>query len=75
MLVLSRKQTESIRIGDDIEVVVLRIASNRVRLGFRCPSDVPITRGEIMHFSEIDVPSDEVREFLPTAARPLVSAS
>jgi carbon storage regulator len=48
MLVLSRKKQESIRIGDDIEVVVLEVARNRVRLGFRCPPHVSITRSELL---------------------------
>jgi carbon storage regulator len=52
MLVLSRKKQESIRIGDDIEVVVLEVARNRVRLGFRCPPNVSITRNELLLTSQ-----------------------
>ena len=47
MLVLSRKKQESIRIGDNIEVVVLDVGRNRVRLGFRCPPHISITREEL----------------------------
>jgi len=47
MLVLSRKKLESIRIGDGIEVVVLEVGRNRVRLGFKCPPHVSITRAEL----------------------------
>jgi len=51
MLVLSRKKQESIRIGDNIEVIVLEVTKNRVRLGFRCPDHVSITRSEIRNFA------------------------
>ena len=47
MLVLSRKAKESIRIGDDIEVVVLEVHGDRVKLGFAAPPEVPIHRGEV----------------------------
>lgn len=53
MLVLTRKQAESIRIGDEVEVIVLHVAKNRVRLGLRCSPDISITRGELVEF-EID---------------------
>lgn len=48
MLVLSRKPDERILIGDDIEVKVLSIQGNRVRLGINCPSTVRILRSEIV---------------------------
>ncbi len=47
MLVLSRKPKESIRIGADIEVVVLEVHGDRVKLGFAAPAEVPIHRGEV----------------------------
>lgn len=47
MLVLSRKTNESIRIADNIEVVVLEVKHGKVRLGFRCPDDVSILRKEV----------------------------
>jgi len=52
MLVLSRKIGEKLVIGDNITVVVSRVAGNRVTLGIQAPSDVRIVRGEL-HF-EID---------------------
>jgi carbon storage regulator len=45
--VLSRKQNERIRIGDDIEVTVVDIRGDRVKLGFIGPNNVPIHREEI----------------------------
>ncbi len=47
MLVLTRKNGESVRIADNIEVVVLEVKNGKVRLGFRCPDDVPILRKEV----------------------------
>jgi len=47
MLVLSRKVGERLVIGDNITVVINRIAGNRVTLGIEAPSDVRIVRGEL----------------------------
>lgn len=47
MLVLSRKPTEIIRIGDDITVMVVRIGPNSVRLGIEAPKDIVIVRDEL----------------------------
>lgn len=47
MLVLSRKQSESIVIGDRITVTILRLKGNTVRVGIEAPDDVPILRGEL----------------------------
>lgn len=47
MLVLSRKPTEAILIGDEIEIRVLRIAGGRVRIGVVAPSDVRVRRAEL----------------------------
>lgn len=47
MLVLSRKNGERIVIGGNIEVMVLQILDNRVRLGLTAPDDVSIYREEV----------------------------
>jgi carbon storage regulator len=47
MLVLSRKPNEAVTIGPDIEVVVLEIHGDRVKLGFVAPPEVPIYRREV----------------------------
>ena len=47
MLVLSRKVGESIRIGDDIVVMVTSIEGDKVRLGIEGPREVPIHREEL----------------------------
>ena len=47
MLVLTRKTGQTIMIGDDIEITVLSIAGEKVRLGIRAPRDVPVFREEV----------------------------
>jgi len=47
MLVLSRKLNESIIIGDDIKVTVVRLGNDKVRLGITAPNDVSVHREEI----------------------------
>lgn len=47
MLVLARKEGESIAIGGGIRVVVVRTRSGEVRLGIDAPRDVSVVRGEL----------------------------
>jgi carbon storage regulator len=47
MLVLTRKQGQSIMIGDGVEVQVLSVAGEKVRLGISAPRDVSIFRNEV----------------------------
>jgi carbon storage regulator len=47
MLVVSRARDETVMIGDDIEVTVLDVRGDRVRLGFTAPRDVPVHRKEV----------------------------
>ena len=47
MLVLTRKNRQSIMIGDDVEVTVLSSDGAKVRLGISAPADVPVHRSEI----------------------------
>jgi len=47
MLVLTRKADQSIMIGDDIEVSVLSVLGEKVRIGIRAPRDIPVFRREV----------------------------
>jgi len=47
MLVLARKLNESIMIGDDVEVVVIDIKGDQVKVGIRAPRSVSVHRKEI----------------------------
>lgn len=57
MLTLTRKVGESIRIGDDIEIVVKEIRRNQVRIGIVAPREVPIYREEV--YESIQAEGDE----------------
>ncbi len=47
MLILTRRQGEAIKIGDDITVTVLNINNGQVRLGIRAPKQIEVHREEI----------------------------
>jgi carbon storage regulator len=47
MLVLSRKPGESLMVGDDLEVVILEIRGNRIKIGFKGPPHIQVLRGEV----------------------------
>ena len=47
MLVLTRKSNQSIMIGDDIEVSVLSIMGEKVRIGIQAPRAIPVFRKEV----------------------------
>ena len=47
MLVLTRRSNQSIMIGDDIEVSILAVVGDKVRIGIEAPGNVPVYRTEI----------------------------
>lgn len=47
MLVLTRKSGQTIMIGEDVEITVLSIAGEKVRLGIRAPRNIPVFREEV----------------------------
>lgn len=47
MLVLSRKESERIRLGDSIIVTVVRVSGDKVRLGIEAPPDILVLRDEL----------------------------
>lgn len=47
MLVLTRRQRESIWIGNDVELTIIQIRSNRVQIGINAPKNVVIRRSEL----------------------------
>ena len=70
MLVLTRKSNQSIMIGDEIEVSVLSVLGEKVRVGIQAPRDVPVYRKEVYLEIQRDEatsgpsPRDEVEEAL-----------
>ena len=62
MLVLTRKSNQSIMIGDDIEISVLSVIGEKVRIGIQAPQEVPVFRKEIyleIHRDELEVVQQE----------------
>ena len=47
MLVLTRKENETIQIGDSITITVTRIRPDKVQLGIDAPREIPVHRGEV----------------------------
>ena len=47
MLVLSRKESERIRVGDSITVTIVRVSGDKVRVGIEAPSDLKVLRDEL----------------------------
>jgi len=77
MLVLTRKSNQSIMIGDEIEVSVLAITGEKVRIGISAPRSVPVFRTEV--YLEIkagdDVADPSAPPAVPSGARDEVDAA
>lgn len=69
MLVLSRKALQSVMIGSDIRITVIRVEGNQVRIGIEAPKDVRILRGELIDGAqdEFGVPA-QPQEFVISAS-------
>lgn len=61
MLILTRKPGETIRINDDISIMVLGVSGQQVRIGVTAPVDVKVHREEIYH--RIQAETSSVKEF------------
>jgi carbon storage regulator len=75
MLVLTRKSNQSIMIGDEVEVSVLSVMGEKVRIGIQAPQDIPVFRKEIyleIHREDgAGTPKDDVRTEVSDALREL----
>jgi carbon storage regulator len=60
VLVLTRKSNQSIMIGDDIEISVLAVMGEKVRIGIEAPRSVPVFRREVyVEIQETDDSGDQ----------------
>ena len=66
MLVLSRKVGERLVIGENITVVVTKVAGNRVTLGIEAPNDVRVVRAELRPTQGLEKVSSTVPEAAST---------
>jgi carbon storage regulator len=62
MLVLTRKSNQSIMIGDEIEVSVLAIMGEKVRIGIEAPRSIPVFRKEVYLEIRSDSSAEETRQ-------------
>jgi carbon storage regulator len=69
MLVLTRKSNQSVMIGDDIEVTVLSISGEKVRIGIQAPREIPVFRNEV--YLEIQQENASARSEVDDALRRL----
>jgi len=52
MLVLSRKESQRIRLGDSITLTIVRVSGDKVRLGIDAPPEIRVLRDELVSFDE-----------------------
>lgn len=72
MLVISRKRGQAVVLGQDIEVTVLRVEGDCVRLGIKAPRQVPVVRRELLEEIRSETECAPVRkETNPTAIEAL----
>jgi carbon storage regulator len=67
LLVLTRKSNQSIMIGDDIEVSVLAVMGEKVRIGISAPRTVPVFRKEVYLEIKLDDADGDQREAVQKA--------
>ncbi|MFG0332550.1 MAG: carbon storage regulator CsrA [Maioricimonas sp. JB049] len=75
MLVLSRKENESIQIGENVVVKVVSIGNGRVRLAIDAPREISIVRGELVEAirNQAAGPLNNPVDAQPSAVRAVVS--
>ncbi|MCC6494557.1 MAG: carbon storage regulator [Pirellulales bacterium] len=69
MLVLSRKQSQRIKLGDSIVITVVRVAGDKVRLGIDAPRDMLVLRDELEPHQAAAEDDPEIGIGLSTLAR------
>jgi carbon storage regulator len=69
MLILARKENQSIMIGDDIEITIVNIKGDHVKVGISAPTDIKVYRKEI--FEEIQKANIEASKIKPDVLKDL----
>lgn len=59
MLVLSRKRNESIRIFDDIQIMIVDIRGDKVKLGIEAAREIPVHREEVWQDIQRKLPAQQ----------------
>jgi len=76
MLVLTRRPGQSILVGDNVELVVVRVEGDRVVLGIEAPREIRVVRSELLRAVEAEnqvsaEARDRIRGLLAGVARPV----
>jgi len=66
VLALTRKKGESIVVGDSIEVVVLGVTGEQVRLGIIAPKNIPVHRKEV--YEQIQIENQQAQKSINVSA-------
>ncbi|HZP27159.1 MAG TPA: carbon storage regulator CsrA [Dehalococcoidia bacterium] len=81
MLILTRKVNERIMIGDEVEITVLKVSKDKVKLGIKAPDSVSIQREELLasitqeNLRAASSPLDALQRLLPALRQQLDEAS
>ena len=62
MLVLSRQKDESIMIGDEVEITIVDVRGDKVRLGITAPKKIPVHRREVYEAIQREKKEAEAKE-------------
>ncbi len=65
MLVLSRRETERVRLGDNIVLTIVRVSGDKVRLGIEAPADILVLRDELQPHGDSATEPDSDSQDLP----------
>jgi len=65
MLVLSRRESERVRLGDSIVLTIVRVSGDKVRLGIEAPADVLVLRDELQPHGEPAAEAEASPEEMP----------
>lgn len=73
MLILTRKRSETIQIGDNVTIKVIRTGRGSVKLGITAPDDVRVLRGELA-VESAEPKTKETNRLLEMRRRPIPAA-
>ena|SRR5437763_1505031 len=65
MLILTRKRSESVKIGDNIVIKVIQTGRGMVKLGIEAPSNVRVLRAELCEFAPVGNPHGPAAQSIP----------
>jgi carbon storage regulator len=74
MLVLSRKETQRIRVGDSVVVTIVKVSGDKVRVGIEAPSDMLVLRDELEPWDTIKSPVEPAAAVFPPPAASMAAS-